>query len=105
MSQDTPFAISVDTAADKDLVKVHCWYEAESNALAKSFFKHYVQQRNRISEQPFLYARFEGNVRRCALKKFPYHIYYKVLKDQRLIVILAVLHQHQDTSQLAERWK
>jgi len=68
------------------------WYEEQRAGLGEEFFSAFLQQLNRIQENPEGWAVLYRKVRACPMRRFPYVIYYRLLSDR--INIIAVQHGH-----------
>lgn len=66
------------------------WYERESRGLGEAFLEAVDQQLARIAANPLLYPVVHRNVRKAALKRFPYCVYFRLRGD--IVVVLAVFH-------------
>lgn len=75
------------------------WYEAELRGLGEAFLDAVEAQLSRIATSPLLYPAVHRDVRKAALKRFPYCIYFRLRGDT--VVVLAVFH----TSRNPETWK
>ncbi|MBN8443580.1 MAG: type II toxin-antitoxin system RelE/ParE family toxin [Thauera sp.] len=75
------------------------WYEAELRGLGEAFLDAVEAQLSRIATNPLLYPAVYRDVRKAALKRFPYCIYFRLRGDT--VVVLAVFH----TSRNPESWK
>jgi plasmid stabilization system protein ParE len=56
-----------------------------------------------LSDNPYLYPEHLLFVRRAALSKFPYHVFYAVNESAAEVEIIAVLHQSRDPDALRKR--
>jgi len=79
-------------AAQAELDEAFNWYETQQRDLGRQFLTEFDAAVRRISAYPASYALFEGDVRRCLIKRFPYGILYGVNADT--IIIIAVAHLH-----------
>jgi len=76
--------------AELELQDIYDYYEAESTNLGRLFINEFRRGVNRILQFPQAWPSIEKNIRKCTLKKFPFHIIYAVTED--LILILAIAH-------------
>lgn len=72
-------------------------YSAESRELGRSFVQIVENACLEIAADPLRWRVFDGRVRRCLVRRFPYIIYYLV--DDDLIYFGALLHsaRHPET--------
>jgi toxin ParE1/3/4 len=80
--------------AEADLAEAHAWYEKQRPGLGISFMDEVRGALARIAAGPLRYQIVYRYVRRIAVRRFPYAIYY-VYRDD-VIVVLAVVHQRRD---------
>lgn len=71
------------------------WYRARAPAIAVRFSDELDLILAALREAPQRWALWRPPVRRCLFQQFPYVLCYE-LGDSGEVVILALLHQHQD---------
>jgi toxin ParE1/3/4 len=71
----------IDTAAT--------WYEERRPGLKRGFVEEVEAALSRIQHNPFLYAVVHLDMRRAPLRRFPYGIYYALIREE--IHVLAVV--------------
>jgi len=67
------------------------YYNLQQDGLGISFKNDVKTSIDRIVKLPELYPKASDNIRRSLLHRFPYSIFYTLLKDR--ILILAIAHQ------------
>ncbi|MDN5870363.1 MAG: type II toxin-antitoxin system RelE/ParE family toxin [Nitrococcus sp.] len=90
-----------------------CWFHPEAIAEADKAAAFYKEQRpdlevrflealndtiSRITRNPLIYRRIEGEVRKCRILRFPYGIVYRVIVyrvGNDRIEVIAVMHLRQ----------
>jgi plasmid stabilization system protein ParE len=72
------------------------WYESRSAGLGMSFLNEVERMMSEISENPQRFGFAEGTIREGLLSRFPFVVYYRVLRDR--VRILAVHHTSRDSS-------
>lgn len=77
--------------AKRDLLDARQWYEEREAGLGASFLGEVEEALRQIQEYPRLHPRVEEFVRRAALRRFPYGIFY-VLEGE-VIRVIAILHR------------
>lgn len=76
--------------AESDVADAARWYEAQSPGLGSEFLDELLRTSVSISERPELYPRASGEVRRAAVRRFPFGVFYVVNESE--VVVLAVMH-------------
>ncbi|BBL70261.1 type II toxin-antitoxin system RelE/ParE family toxin [Methylogaea oryzae] len=85
--------------AEADLADAQAWYEAQRKGLAAEFLLSVEEALERIGRIPSMYSATYRDIRRVLLRRFPYVIYYRIVRDD--VVIVAVLH----TARNPRLWK
>ncbi len=75
------------------------WYERERAGLGVAFLEAVDEQLARIAANPLLYPAVHRGIRKAALRRFPYCIYFRPRGDA--IVVLAIFH----TARNPATWK
>ena len=65
---------------------------ARANGLGAEFLGELRACYDRISQGPFKYRALRSDMRRVLLRRFPYAVYF-VIEDERLLLVVAVLHR------------
>ena len=93
--------VSVELAplAIRDIEAAVEWYDEQSPSLGDEFLGRVDEILARLAEQPLLYPRVEGDVRRALLHQFPYAVYY--VESPRPLMVVAVVH----TSRRPDYWR
>jgi plasmid stabilization system protein ParE len=73
------------------------WYQVEAPEQVARFVERFAEARNLIREYPFLGRTGPRDLRRMALRVFPYELWYVV--DGQILTIVAVTHFRQDTDE------
>jgi plasmid stabilization system protein ParE len=71
---------------------VFLWYEDQRPGLGEEFLSAFLEQLDRIGENPEGWAVIHRKIRACPMRAFPYVIYYRLRSDR--INIVAVQHGH-----------
>jgi hypothetical protein len=90
-------AASFTPIALNDLKEAYEFYEAKDHDLALQFMLSVRQTVDAIEKAPLRFPKFVKNVRKAAVKKFPYSVSYIVDGDS---IIVACLHQKRDGSKI-----
>lgn len=89
--------------AELELQDIFEYYETESQNLGRRFIREFRRGIKRILQFPYAWPTIESNVRKCTLKKFPFHIIYAVTDE--LIMILAIAHHRRKPDYWIDRLK
>lgn len=81
-------------AARSELMEAAAWYEARRLDLGSEFLLEIDRCLASIAGQPQLFTIVWKDVRRIAVRRFPYGIYFRA--EPRRIVVLAVFHSSRD---------
>ncbi|MEB2343424.1 MAG: type II toxin-antitoxin system RelE/ParE family toxin [Deltaproteobacteria bacterium] len=82
--------LTVRSRAEADLDEAFGWYEAQVPGLGEAFLRSVTACFVRIARHAEAYPQVQGQVRRAALRRFPYGVFYVVREDR--IDVLAVYH-------------
>lgn len=80
--------------AEHDLADAREWYRSQLPGLDDEFLVEIDELFDRIRKTPRLYAEDYKSVRRVAVRRFPYVIYYRITGES--VEVLAVLHGSRD---------
>lgn len=93
--------ISVHQKADEEIKTAAIYYESLQPGLGEAFLQELVRSFAQIQKNPLAWEMFDGPIRRCLLRRFPYGIVYRVAPDQ--IFVLAVMHLRRQPGYWRER--
>ncbi len=79
-----------------DLREAKKWYFEQQKGLEKRFSKDVKGCIERLSKNPFYYEMRYKNVRLVHCETFPYSVHYYIDQLKKQLVIIAILHQHQN---------
>ena len=88
-----PYSVRYKRAAAAEIEAAISWYAKPEINQASAFVKDLARTESHLQTQPALYQRVEGEIRRAALRRFQYSLFYVVEQDQ--VIVLAFMHQHQ----------
>lgn len=94
------YQVFFENEAKLDLLKAIKWYESSKPGLGQIFLSSVKSKVKILNQQPELFQIRYNEIRTIKIGKFPYLIHYKINKEQRIVIILAVLHAAIDTSRL-----
>lgn len=86
-------------AAAADLEEASDWYEAKKLGLGIEFLESVRAALDAIVKNPNQYPVLYRNTRRALVKRFPYGIFYRIIKDR--ILVIACMHGRRRPA----RWK
>ena len=76
--------------AKLDLREARNWYDERQPGLGDALLDEVEAALEQIRELPELHPRVDGRIRRAALQRFPYGLFYVV--DGETIRVIAILH-------------
>jgi plasmid stabilization system protein ParE len=74
----------------QDILDTVFWYEQQNVGLGDEFFISLENEKQIIERNPYLYEEKSDGIRKAAIKRFPYLIYFII--EGKDIVIFGVLH-------------
>ena len=80
--------------AEEDLAKAKRWYDDQRMGLGQEFLQHVEQVFDRIRQWPEMHAVVREDVRQALVKRFPYVVCYRIVRNT--IRVIAVYHGHRD---------
>ncbi len=83
-----------------DLDKASRWYEERSEGLGDRFLQTVEMTLEGIVRNPLRHAPLHRDVRCARLRKFPYGIFFYILREE-VVVVLAIMHH----SRRPSRWQ
>jgi plasmid stabilization system protein ParE len=92
------YPIRVRPQVEGEIVEAMAWYERRSPGLGRSFYRTHLGVLTLIAENPELYSKIRGDVRRVGFPRFPYALFYIFEDDE--VVVLSCLHEKRSP----ERW-
>ncbi len=93
-----PRSVVFRPEAEAEAVDVREWYESRSSGLGRRFGEALGVLVHRISEEPLVFPRVHGEVRRAILQRFPYTVYFRATVDAAIVL---AIHGRQHPS----RWQ
>lgn len=85
--------------ADQEVQAARQWYDDQRPGLGIEFATAIDDAVERIASNPLAFPAIHGETRRTVVRRFPYGIYFRVLRDE--IVVTAVMHGRRDP----RRWQ
>jgi len=87
-----PYTIRFEAEAKSDLLHSFLHYESLVPDLGTRFEKYIFDCIDKVAKNPFVYQQVYKKIRRCALRKFPFILYFYVDTDEFTITIIAIFH-------------
>jgi len=84
------YSLSIRKEAEADIAEAYQYYESCRENLGSDFMLCIEESFSRIQKNPKQYKVIYKNVHRALVKRFPYGVYYVVLK--KTISVLSVMH-------------
>lgn len=85
--------IAFHTDAAEEMRAAAAYYETRERGLGDQFLEEVEEGLQRIQQFPRLWPTYEGEYRRCLLKRFPFGLIYRTAPEQIFIVAVAHLHR------------
>jgi len=76
--------------ASQELEESATWYEQQASQLGGEFVQEVGHAIQRILDAPETFELYDGELRRCPVRRFPYHLLYRVREST--IEIVCVMH-------------
>jgi len=92
------YTVVIAEAAKQDLIVVIDYLHEISESYSAIFISEFEEYLMHLEEAPELFIRVRGKFRRMYLKRFKYHVIFKI--DGYVVTILAVVHEHRHP----DRW-
>lgn len=78
----------------KELDEAYGWYESQELGLGDDFLEQVDEALDRICQMTESYPAVYRDVRRAAIRRFPYIIYYRIVSSR--VIVTAVFHGHRN---------
>lgn len=88
------FSIVIRPLAERDLLEAQLWYEAKEVGLGEKFRSRIDDVLKILAEMPLIFPIAHRQVRRAAVRKLPYILYYTV--RQQRVLVLGCFHVRRD---------
>lgn len=87
--------VLVSEYARQSLKETKHYYNEERAGLGYEFVQEFMATLERIQAQPEAWTPLSKRTRRCLMKRFPYSVIFRVVKEQDQIQIIELMHQKQ----------
>ena len=78
----------------QDFKQAYQWYEEQRPGLGRQFRLAASERIKQLRHNPYIFSRFEEDIRHVVLRRFPYGMFYTV-RDAEVIVV-SIQHLHRD---------
>ena len=95
--------IQISLLAEIEIKAAQDWYEKQTTGLGEKFADEIKGSIDSLLNPISDHKRVFKNLRRILLHRFPYSVYYIRNENEKLIEIIAVLHNRQSHDRLEER--
>jgi len=86
------FKIEISDFSSLDLKESFDYYERQQTGLGKRFIGEIKKNIDKLKNNPFLFQRANDILRRVVMDVFPFKIYYRILENDKIVKIEAILH-------------
>lgn len=87
--------VFVSEYARQSLIEIKHYYNDERAGLGYEFVQEFMATLERIHAQPEAWTPLSKRTRRCLMKRFPYSVIFRVVKEQQQIQVVDLMHQKQ----------
>ncbi len=94
------YQVKLSKSAIDDIDDIIHYLSELSDVFAKVFLEESISNISYLEDSPLLFIKFRDDYRRLYLKRFRYHVIFKIDELQKSIKILAVIHESRDP----QRW-
>lgn len=84
------YSLSFLPEVESDLINAYLWYEEKSKGLGEEFLRVFYANVSEIAYSPFIYVRIYKIFRRLLLKRFPFAVYFTVIKNK--VIVYGLFH-------------
>lgn len=79
--------------ATEELQAAAVYYEVQASGLGEAFLDEVEHGLHSIEQFPQLWSIYDGEYRRCLLRRFPHGLIYRLTPDRTIIIAVAHLKQ------------
>jgi plasmid stabilization system protein ParE len=80
--------------AEQELLDAERWYEERRPGLGGQFRVALDEVLARVRDTPLSFPKIHGDKRRALVPRFPYGLYFALVRDQ--VVVVGIVHGHRD---------
>lgn len=86
------YVINFSRRSVDDILEIKAWYNSKQKGLGQKFAKDLLQRITFLEKNAAAFAVRFANVRCVLLQKFPFVVYYQIVKDSNIVEIISVYH-------------
>lgn len=98
------YTVEFRKEALQDILSIISWYEDHRVGLGDEFFIALEKLKHQLEKNPFQFIKKYKQIRKAAMSRFPYILYYRIEKPRKVIVF-AVLHMRRSSKHVKVRTK
>ena len=83
-------------SAEREIDSVLDWYLENAPEHAQGFIENLGEAVTHVGDSPRLFRTVYGEVRRLALRRFPYFLWFIYFDETDVVQVIAVTHQRRD---------
>jgi len=95
------FRLEIRDRASDEFIESYLWYEQQRSGLGEEFHDEVEEHFAFLREHPEGFAKWRGPYKKINLKRFPYIIVFRVVKDA--VVVFSVFHTRRDPKRWGRR--
>ena len=95
------YRLEVRAEASKEFIESYLWYEGQREGLGEEFHDEVQEYFDTLRQRPTGFPKWRGPFKKLNLKRFPYVIVFRVMKDA--VIIYSVFHSKRNPSRWGER--
>ncbi len=88
------YRLEVRDRASTELIQGYLWYEDQREGLGEEFHDEVQEHLGRLLQRPTGYPKWRGPYKKVNLRRFPYIVVFRVVKDT--VIIFSVFHSNRD---------
>jgi toxin ParE1/3/4 len=92
-------AYRIRPEAEADLNEAYRWYEHQREGLGADFLLCFEETLQKVRRNAEVYPHVRKPVRRAAIRRFPYGLFYVV--EEEMVIVVGVFHASRDP----KRWQ
>lgn len=97
------YRIILSSDAEQDFKESVEWYENQKKGLSLDFILELNSTFQRITSQPTIFSESFNGLRSAVLRRFSFVVYFQVIPDTRMVLVLAIWHTSRNTAFLVRR--
>lgn len=95
------YLLTIEDSAQFDLSEITSFYNFSNKNTAVKFVVYVEKTLKQLSDNPFIFQKTYGDIRKANIGYFKYSIFYRIYENK--IIVFAVLHQKRSPNIITER--